>query len=126
MAEGGERGARPLVGSLKLRRYAAAIFAFAHVNVGTAVWFALAPITVPLFFAMYLVAPGGLTSGYVATASYACAIVASYLFLRWRAKQLRSKRKGKCAICGYDLRATPDRCPECGQPVAEARTTSQS
>ena len=50
---------------------------------------------------------------------------AALLPLAWVFAMVRRRRcvgAGKCRNCGYDLRATPGRCPECGSEAVTAAT----
>ena len=52
--------------------------------------------------------------GYVLVPYWSSIVVCGTLLLLGRITRRRVPRAGRCASCGYDLRATPGRCPECG------------
>jgi hypothetical protein len=52
--------------------------------------------------------------------------LAPALWLRRTLTRRHRTFRGLCPTCGYDLRASSDRCPECGMPVSLVPTDSAS
>jgi hypothetical protein len=74
------------------------------------------------------------TFGYWAVTTYH-PIIAALLalpLLPWAVASLRRldaagrRRAGFCPRCGYDVRASAERCPECGEPIAAAPVPADS
>jgi hypothetical protein len=60
---------------------------------------------------------------YWVPAAFLAAVPATWVMARPSTRRRARSAAGLCAACGYDLRASPGRCPECGaEPTADGKS----
>jgi hypothetical protein len=80
-----------------------------------------AAVTFGGFAVLWVANPGTVARDVIVPAWFVVLLTAATPALwLWRTTVRRAAaRAGLCSRCGYDLRATPDRCPECGAVPAK-------
>ena len=73
----------------------------------------------------FRIGPTEFSETLLAVPAWAVLLVTSALPAAWLVNTVRRRRRvpGLCASCAYDLRATPERCPECGSVTRPAAST---